>query len=55
MCGSVLNAGSAAGTWNGVSLPAGVSIPWSQVANRDTYGAISYDATGTTFIIEYTT
>jgi hypothetical protein len=55
MCGSVLNAGSAAGTWNGVSLPAGVSIPWAQIANRDTYGAISYDATGTTFIIEYTT
>lgn len=55
MCGSVLNVGSAAGTWNGISLPAGVSIPWAQIANRDTYGVINYDATGTTFIIEYTT
>ena len=55
MCGSVLNVGNTAGTWNGISLPAGISIPWSQIANRDTYGSISYDATGTTFIIEYTT
>lgn len=55
MCGSVLNVGNTAGTWNGISLPAGVSIPWAQIANRDTYGTISYDATGTTFIIEYTT
>lgn len=53
--GSVINAGNAAGSWNGISLPAGVSIPWDAVGNRDTYGAISYDATGTTFIIEYTT
>lgn len=53
--GSVLNAGSAAGTWNGISLPAGVSIPWDAVGPKDTYGAIAYDATGTTFIIEYTT
>jgi hypothetical protein len=55
MCGSVINAGSSAGTWNGISLPAGVSIPWTQIGNRDTYGIINYDATGTTFIIEYTT
>lgn len=53
--GSVMNVGSAPGIWNGISLPAGVSIPWDAVGNRDTYGAISYDATGTTFIIEYTT
>lgn len=53
--GSVLNVGSAAGTWNGISLPAGVAIPWDAVGPRDTYGAIAYDATGTTFIIEYTT
>lgn len=55
MSGSVLNAGNAAGTWNGVSIPAGVTIPWGPIGNRDTYGAITYDATGTTFIIEYTT
>jgi hypothetical protein len=54
LAGSVLNAGSVAGTWNGSSLPAGVSVPWSPIGNRDTYGAINYDATGTTFIIEYT-
>lgn len=53
--GSILNFGDAAGTWNGISLPAGVSLPWGEVGNRDTYGAINYDATGTTFIIEYTT
>jgi PKD repeat protein len=53
--GSVLNVGSAAGVWNGASLPAGVAIPWDSVGNRDTYGAINFDATGTTFIIEYTT
>lgn len=53
--GSVLNAGSAVGTWNGISLPAGVAIPWDAVGPRDTYGVIAYNATGTTFIIEYTT
>jgi hypothetical protein len=55
MCGSVLNNGSSAGTWNGNALPAGVSVEWSAVGNRDTYGAITFDATGTEFIIEYTT
>ena len=54
-CGSVLNAGNSSGTWNGVALPAGVSIPWAKVGVRDTYNVINYDATGTTFIIEYTT
>lgn len=53
--GSVINAGSAAGTWNGISLPAGVALPWDAVGPRDTYGVIAYNATGTTFIIEYTT
>lgn len=53
--GSVLNNGSASATWNGISLPAGISIPWGDVANRDDYGAIAYDATGTSLIIEYTT
>jgi len=55
MSGSVFNAGNAAGTWNGISIPAGVSIPWGPIGNRDTYGIIAYDGTGTTLIIEYTT
>ena len=59
LAGSVLNLGNEDATWNGVTLPAGVSLPWGNVANRDTYGAIAYDATtpgaGTTLIIEYTT
>jgi hypothetical protein len=53
--GSVINVGNAPGIWNGISLPAGISLPWDSVGNRDTYGAIPYNATGTTFIIEYTT
>lgn len=53
--GSVINAGSANGTWNGQTIPAGITIPWGEVGFRDTYSAINYDATGTTFIIEYTT
>jgi len=50
-----MNVGSAAGVWNGISIPAGVAIPWDAVGPRDTYGAIAYNATGTTLIIEYTT
>ena len=42
------------GVWNGISLPTGVGVPWEEVGNRDTYAAIDYDATGTTFLIEYT-
>ena len=53
--GSVMNVGSAVGIWNGQSLPAGVTIPWGEVGMRDFYGAMNFDATGTTFIIEYTT
>ena len=53
--GSVLNNGAAAGVWNGISIPAGVSIPWGDVGSRDTYAAIAFNATGTSFIIEYTT
>jgi hypothetical protein len=55
MRGSMINSGNASGTWNGASIPAGVSVPWGPIGNRDTYGAISYDASGTTFVIEYTT
>lgn len=52
--GSIINVGNAAGTWNGISIPAGVSIPWDAVGFRDLYDPINYNATGTTFIIEYT-
>lgn len=53
--GSVMNIGNTAGIWNGISLPTGVSIPWGEVGIRDIYAKIDYDATGTTFLIEYTT
>lgn len=53
--GSVFNQGNAAGIWNGISIPPGVSIPWEAIGNKDTYAAINFDATDTTFIIEYTT
>ena len=57
--GSVFNAGDEDGTWNGAVIPPGVSIPWGDVGNRDTYAAIAYDpttpGTGTNFIIEHTT
>lgn len=52
--GSVMNVGNTAGVWNGQSLPAGVTIPWGEVGMRDTYQVMPYDATGTTFVIEYT-
>jgi len=54
LCGSVLNAGNAAGVWNGIPIPAGVSIPWQPIGNRDVYGAIPFDGTGTLLIIEFT-
>ena len=53
--GSVMNVGNTAGIWNGQSIPAGVTIPWGAVGMRDFYGIMNYDATGTTFVIEYTT
>jgi len=53
--GSVINLGNQPGIWNGVSLPAGMTIPWGDAGSRDTYNAIEYDATDTNFIIEYTT
>jgi len=54
LCGSVLNAGNAAGVWNGIPIPAGVSIPWQPIGNRDVYGVIPFDGSGTTLIIEFT-
>ena len=53
--GSVMNVGTADGTWMGSVIPAGVSVPWGDVAVRDTYGALTYDGTGTNLVIEYTT
>ena len=54
--GSVLNVGGAAGTLDGVSIPAGASVPIPHTGKNDTYGAvIPYDASGTVFIIQYTT
>lgn len=53
--GSVLNSGGAAGVWNGIAIPAGVSIPWGDIFSRDTYGAIAFDGSGTVLTIEYTT
>jgi len=53
--GSVMNVGTATGIWMGSVLPVGVSVPWGNVANRDLYTALTYDATGTNFVIEYTT
>ncbi len=52
--GSMLNVGDADGIWNGQTIPPGVGVPWGHVGNRDTYAAITYDATGTTFVIEST-
>lgn len=56
---SVANVGGAAGTWNGISLPAGGSIVYKAYFNPVTnifhrIGSIAYDATGTTFIISQT-
>lgn len=53
---AVLNTGAAAGTFNGVPLPAGASVnipapPIDACGNRWTLPRIDYDATGTTFVI----
>jgi hypothetical protein len=49
---SIANVGSAAGVINAVSIPAGVTLNWSAEFNN-TLGQLSYNATGTTFIITY--
>lgn len=53
--GSVLNQGDEDGVWAGSVLPPGVEVPWGDISNSDPYNAINYDATGTTYVIEYTT
>lgn len=49
---SIANVGNAAGTVNGVSVPAGVVINYNAELNNTLIGP-SYDATGTTFLITY--
>ena len=49
---SIANVGAAAGTVNGQSLPVGVTINFDPGVNNTITG-ISYDATGTTFLITY--
>jgi hypothetical protein len=49
---SIANVGSAAGTVNGiVSLPAGVTLNFDAGGVANTLDGISFDATGTTFIV----
>jgi hypothetical protein len=49
---SIANVGTAAGTVNGQSLPAGVTINFDPGVNN-VIGGLPYDATGTTFLITY--
>jgi len=49
---SIANVGTAAGTVDGQSLPAGVTINFDANLNN-TLGSINFDATGTTFLITY--
>jgi hypothetical protein len=52
---SIANVGAAAGTVEGVSIPAGTTVNFDAgVLNNTLTGAI-YDATGTTFLITYIT
>lgn len=50
---SIANVGSAAGTLDGQSLPAGVTVNFDAGALNNTLNSINYDATGTTFVITY--
>jgi hypothetical protein len=49
---SIANVGTAAGTVDGYSLPAGVTINYDPGLNNTIQG-LSFDATGTIFIITY--
>jgi hypothetical protein len=50
---SIANVGAAAGVVNGVSIPAGVTINYDGGGMQNTLTAMSYNATGTTFVITY--
>ena len=54
---SIANVGTAAGTVNGQSLPAGATVNFDGGALNNYFEspAMSYDATGTTFLITYIT
>jgi hypothetical protein len=48
---SIANVGSAAGSVDGETLPAGVTINFDAGALNNTLGGLSFDATGTTFVV----
>jgi hypothetical protein len=49
---SIANVGAAAGTVDGYTLPAGVTINFDPGVNN-TIASLPYDATGTTFLITF--
>lgn len=49
---SIANVGGASGTVNGVTLPAGATVNFAPDDNNNLNG-ITYDATGTTFLITW--
>jgi hypothetical protein len=49
---SIANVGGAAGLVNGVTLPAGATVNFAPDKNN-TLSGITYDATGTTFLITW--
>jgi hypothetical protein len=49
---SIANIGTAAGTVSGITLPVGVTINFDPGVNNTITG-VSYDATGTEFLITY--
>jgi hypothetical protein len=50
---SIANVGAAAGTVDGQILPAGTTINYDAGALNNTLGSITYDATGTAFLITW--
>jgi hypothetical protein len=52
---SIANVGSAAGTVNTQSIPAGTTVNFDAGVLNNTLSGATYDATGTTFLITYIT
>jgi hypothetical protein len=52
---SIANVGTASGTVGGATIPAGTTLNFDAGVLNNTLTAISYDATGTTFIVTYIT
>lgn len=50
---SIANVGSGDGVINGVTLPSGATVNFDAGALNNTLSQLSYNATGTTFIITY--